>query len=108
MDYPDTQPLSTIPQSRSKDELQTVDTRSTEFYHQPSVASLGGSSALGGAAAIVAVTAAAIPLIHHSHLVNNKIYPSSSNRDIPGKLSVSSESSSRLDGGSTLTNGREI
>ena len=107
VDYPCTQSQSSSPPSpsRSNPQFGKVDRSSTDFYQQPSVAALGTSAALGGAAAVAAVTAAAIPLIHHTRMTNNKISPSRL-KDLSRAMSTNSIGSNRMDGESILTNGR--
>ena len=77
---------------------------SKDIFQSPPVAALGSSAALGGAAAIAAVTASVIPLIHHSLRTNSRI-SASRNKDMSRCMSANSNTSLRLDRESISMNG---
>ena len=101
-------PLSLSPNSPPETPSQRQRKEANDIFQAPTATALGSSAALGGAAAMVAVTASAIPLIHHSMKENLSL---SSNRptDVSRCISPSHTTfSRRLDGGSILSNGNSM
>ena len=104
LDYSCTQSASSSPPTPPKIEFDDVDKKSKDIFQSPSVVALGNSEALGGAAAIAAVTASAIPLIHHSIRRNSRV-SASRVKDMSRCVSATSAASRQMDGDSSLTNG---
>ena len=104
LDYSCTQSASSSPPTPPKIEFDDVEKKSKDIFQSPSVVALGNSEALGGAAAIAAVTASAIPLIHHSIRRNSRV-SASRVKDMSRCVSATSAASRQVDGDSSLTNG---
>ena len=104
LDYSCTQSASSSPPTPPKIEFDDVEKKSKDIFQSPSVVALGNSEALGGAAAIAAVTASAIPLIHHSIRRNSRV-SASRVKDMSRCVSATSAASRQIDGDSSLTNG---
>ena len=106
LDYPCTQSASSSPPSSTSQEVSFDDAEknSKDIFQAPSVVALGNSEAVGGAAAIAAVTASAIPLIHHSLRTNSRVSASRA-KDMSRCMSAASATSRQIDGESNITNG---
>ena len=97
-------PKAASSSSPSGVESADVAVASRNIFQTPPVAALGSSAALGGAAAIAAVTASVIPLIHHSLRADSRISASRS-KDMSRCMSANSNISLRLDRESNSMNG---
>ena len=103
-EHPSLQVVSSSPAYRGVDSGDAA-MASTDIFQSPPVTALGSSAALGGAAAIAAVTASVIPLIHHSLRTNSRI-SASRNKDMSRCLSANSNTSLRIDRESISMNGK--
>ena len=85
----------------SKVDFDHTEEKSKDTFQSPSVAALGNSEAIGGAAAIAVVTASAIPLINQSVRRNSRV-SASRTKDMSRCVSATSATSRQMDGDSSV------
>ena len=91
----------------SKVDFDDAEEKSKDSFQSPSVAALGNSEAIGGAAAIAVVTASAIPLINQSVRRNSRV-SASRTKDMSRCVSATSATSRQMDGDSSVISSKSI
>ena len=91
----------------SKVDFDDGEEKSKDTFQSPSVAALGNSEAIGGAAAIAVVTASAIPLINQSVRRNSRV-SASRTKDMSRCVSATSATSRQMDGDSSVISSKSI